>query len=114
MISIESFRKLALSLADTTESPHFEKASFRTNKKIFATLSEKEKLACLKLNELEQSVFCAFDKEIIYPVPNKWGQQGWTLFRLDKIKKEMMTDALTVAHELATHKNKSSKSRTSE
>jgi len=109
MISKESFRKLAMSLPGTTESPHFDKASFRANNKIFATLWEKEKLACLKLNELEQSVFCAFDKEIVYPVPNKSGQHGSTFFRLDKVKKEMMADALSVAHGLATEKKKSSK-----
>ena len=103
------FRTLALSLPATTEKPHFDKAAFWTNKKIFATLWEKEKLACLKLNALEQSVFCAFDREIIYPVPNKWGQQGSTFFRLDKIKQEMITDALSVAHELASQKKKSSK-----
>jgi predicted DNA-binding protein (MmcQ/YjbR family) len=98
MISIATFRKLALSFPETTELPHFEKTSFRIGKKIFATLSEKDKLACLKFSEIDQSVFSAFDKTIIYPVPNKWGKQGWTYISLDKIKKEMLTDALTTAY----------------
>jgi hypothetical protein len=41
----------------------------------------------VKLSVIDQSVFCAFDKTIIYPVNNKWGKQGWTLVELKKIKK---------------------------
>lgn len=97
MVSIQTFRKLALSFEGVIELPHFEKASFRVNKKIFATLSETNHIACIKLSETEQSVFCAFDKTIIYPVPNKWGKQGWTNIDLQKIRKDMLKDALTVA-----------------
>lgn len=98
MISIATFRKLSLSFPEAEELPHFESASFRVRKKIFATLSEKEHRACLKLTEVDQSVFCAFDKTVIYPVPNKWGKQGWTFIALNKVKKEMLTDALTSAY----------------
>ena len=38
MVSIDTFRKLALSFDEAVEQPHFEKPSFRVNKKIFATL----------------------------------------------------------------------------
>jgi hypothetical protein len=34
-----AFRKLALSLPEAHESPHFERASFRVGKKIFATMT---------------------------------------------------------------------------
>ena len=34
-----AFRKLALSLPEATEAPHFERASFRVGKKIFATMT---------------------------------------------------------------------------
>jgi len=97
MVSINAFREIALSFPGTTEQPHFDKTSFRSKKKIFATLSEKTKIACLKFSELDQSVFCAFDKTIIYPVPNKWGKQGWTFIDLKKIKKGMLKDALMTA-----------------
>lgn len=76
MVSINDFRKLAMSLPEAEEQPHFEKASFRVGKKIFATLNVPENRACLKFSELDQSAFCSFDKEVIYPVPNKWGKQG--------------------------------------
>jgi hypothetical protein len=52
MVSIETFRKLALSFPEATEEPHFEKSSFRIRKKIFATFDEKNNRAVLKLNEL--------------------------------------------------------------
>jgi len=35
------FRKLALSLPESHEEPHFDRASFRVGKKIFATLTAK-------------------------------------------------------------------------
>jgi len=97
MVSIKTFRASALSFPETTEVPHFENSSFRIKKKIFITLSEKNKRACLKFSEVDQSVFCSFDKTVIYPVPNKWGKQGWTFIELNKVKKEMLIDALTVA-----------------
>ena len=99
MITIDAFKKHALSFPETSEQPHFEKTSFRFGKKIFATLSLEKKLACLKLSELDQSVFCAFDKTIIYPVNNKWGKQGWTLMELSKVKPAMARDALGVAYQ---------------
>ncbi len=78
MISIETFRKLALCYPEATEQPHFEKTSFRVNKKIFATLDIKNMRACLLLSPIDQSVFSTFDKSVIYPVPNKWGLKGAT------------------------------------
>ena len=111
MISIDTFRQLALSFPDTEEMPHFDKTSFRIKKKIFATLSEKDKIACLKLSPIDQSVFCAFDKAIIYPVPNKWGKQGATFINLTKIRKDMLHDALTTAYNEVANKKPSVKAR---
>ena len=112
MVNIESFRKLALSLPDVVEQPHFEKTSFRVNKKIFATLSLENKLACVKLSEIDQSVFCAFDKSIVYPVNNKWGKQGWTYIDLKKVRKDMLADALTTAyHEVQKSKTQTKNGR---
>lgn len=95
MVSIKTFRQIALSFPETTELPHFDKTSFRIRNKIFATLSEKKQRACLKFSVIDQSTFCAFDKTIIYPVPNKWGKQGWTLIELKTVKKGTVIDALT-------------------
>jgi predicted DNA-binding protein (MmcQ/YjbR family) len=97
MVTIDLFRKIALSFPETTEEPHFEKTSFRIKKKIFATYHEKNNRACIKLSETDQDVFSSSNKTIIYPVPNKWGKQGWTFIDLNGVKKELFIDALTTA-----------------
>ncbi|HET9279708.1 MAG TPA: MmcQ/YjbR family DNA-binding protein [Flavitalea sp.] len=98
MVSIQNFKELALSFPETIERPHFEKTSFRAKNKIFATLSDEKNLAVVKLSEIDQSVFCSFDKSIIFPVDNKWGKQGWTVINLKKVRKDMLIDALTTAY----------------
>ena len=52
----------------------------------------------MKFSEIDQSAFSSFDKTIIYPVPNKWGKQGWTFVELNLINKETLLDALTTAY----------------
>ena len=39
-MKLETARRFALSLPETTEEPHFEKSSFRVRGKIFATVPE--------------------------------------------------------------------------
>ena len=98
MVSIQKFRKLAMAFPEATEEPHFEKTSFRVNKKIIATYDEKLNRACVKLSEIEQDVFCAADKTIIFPVNNKWGKQGWTLIELKQVPSDVFEDILTAAY----------------
>jgi hypothetical protein len=98
MITVKTFRTLALSFPEAIELPHFDLASFRVRKKIFATLSEEKQRAMLKLSLADQSVFCSFDKTVIYPVPGAWGKKGCTYFELKTLKKEMLQDALTQAY----------------
>lgn len=98
MVSIENFKKLALSFDKAQELPHFEKTSFRINKKIFATLDIPKKRAVLKFTEIDQSVFGAFDKSVIYPVPGAWGKKGFTFIELQKIRTDILKDALTVSY----------------
>ena len=108
MVTVGTFRQMALSLPGTVELPHFDRASFRVNKKIFATLDEKKKIAVLMFSPLQQSVFCAFDKTIIYPVPGGWGLKGATVFELNKMKRTMMKDALKVVYDEIVAKSKKS------
>jgi predicted DNA-binding protein (MmcQ/YjbR family) len=98
MVSIDTFRKLALSFPETTEESHFEKTSFRVKKKIFATYDDTKKRACIKLSEIDQNVFSSADKTIIFPVDNKWGKQGWTFIEMTKVHKDLFVDALTTAY----------------
>ena len=98
MVSVETFRQLALAFTEAGEQPHFEKISFRVSKKIFATLDIKNKKVVVKLSAIDQSVFCSFDKNIIYPVPGKWGLQGWTMIELKRVRKAMLKDALKTSY----------------
>ena len=98
MVTIDTLRKLALSFPEATEDLHFEKTSFRVKKKIFAAYDDKLKRACIKLSEIDQDVFSAADKTIIYPVDNKWGKQGWTLIEMEKVHKDLFADALTTSY----------------
>ena len=98
MIEIDIFRQMALSFEEVVELPHFEKASFRVNKKIFATLNSEAKSAVIKLTEVEQSVFCGYDRSVMYPVNGGWGKQGWTVINLKTVSHEILLDALTTSY----------------
>ena len=98
MVSFESVRQLALSFPETEEQPHFHLVSFRVKKKIFCTIYEKDKRIMVKLTPIDQSVFCAFDCNIIYPVPGGWGKKGAIFIELSKLKMTMLKDALRVAY----------------
>lgn len=98
MISVDEARKLAMSFPGTVERPHFDRASFRANdKRIFMTLKEDEQYAVLMLTPEDQSVFIKSPDGAVYPVPNKWGIGGATIFNLKKAKKNLFKDALNCA-----------------
>ncbi|WP_276503462.1 MmcQ/YjbR family DNA-binding protein [Terrimonas pollutisoli] len=97
MISLPAARQLALSLPEVEEKSHFEKPDFRIRNKVLAVLHVGKHVMVIKLSLVDQSVFCAFDTTVIYPVPGGWGRQGWTMINLKKVKKAMLVDALTTA-----------------
>jgi len=98
MIDPGTFRQMALSFEETLEQPHFEKTSFRVNKKIFATLDIASGKVVVKLSEIEQSVFCGYDRSVMYPVNGGWGKQGWTVIDLKTVSTEILLDALTTSY----------------
>lgn len=98
MVTIDNLRKIALSFPEAKEEPHFERTSFRVKRKIFVTFDKVKHIACIKLSEIDQDVFCSSNKSIIYPVANKWGKQGWTLIEMNKVHKDLFSDALTTAY----------------
>jgi predicted DNA-binding protein (MmcQ/YjbR family) len=82
------------SFPGVTLSPHFEKDSFRVNKKIWATWDDKNQRLCVKLKAEEQDVFCSMSGEKVYAVPNAWGKQGWTFVEPLSLDKHFLTDIL--------------------
>jgi hypothetical protein len=106
MVDIETARQIAMSLPGTEEKDHFGMPSFRVNNRIFSTLWVKENRMMIKLSLIDQSVFSSFNKNIIYPVPNKYGGMGCTFFELSEIPPEMLQDALTTAWQTIIDKKK--------
>src|SRR6478735_6581109 len=98
MISIDKARQLALSFEEAAEQPHFEKASFRIRKKIFATLDTEKHWVVVKLSLVQQSVYHDWNREVIYPVPGAWGKQGWTVIELKKVPAKIFKDILTLSY----------------
>jgi hypothetical protein len=98
MLSAEAFRKLALSLPEVSEAPHFDRASFRVNGKIFATLSEKEGRAMVKLMPGQQDVMTAAEPSVFQRIPNAWGDKGATWMVLKTADQRTAQSALKAAH----------------
>ena len=96
-MTISEARKLALALPGVEEKSHFNQPDFRVKGKIFAVLHAERNEIMVKLSIIDQSVFCAIDKNVIYPVPGGWGRKGATLINLKKVRTSVFRDALTTA-----------------
>lgn len=100
MITPETVKTMALSFEGTDEKPHFERTAFTVKKKIFATLSLKDKTLNLRFTPQVQFIFCPPGSDVIFPVGNAWGKQGWTTVNLDKANKKLVQSALEEAYRL--------------
>ena len=96
---IEWLRQHCLSLPGTVEQPHFEKTSFRVNKKIYVTIDQKNNRACVKLSPAQQDIYVLAHKKTIMPVPNKWGKQGWTFADPGKTPKRLLAAMVKEGYE---------------
>ncbi len=93
------FKELALSFPGTESTPHFDRLAFRIVKgKIFASLLEEINSANVKLSREDQKVFSGYDGGQIFPIANKWGEQGWTTFELARLPEGLVLDALNAAY----------------
>ena len=100
MITPDEVKSMALSFKGADEKPHFERTAFTVNKKIFATLSLKDATLNLKFTPQVQFIFCPPESDIIFPVDNAWGRQGWTTVNLKKANKKLVKSALEEAYNL--------------
>lgn len=109
MVDLETARQIALSLPNTVEQDHFGIPSFRVNKRIFSTLWIHDNKMMVKLSLIDQSAFSSIGKPAIYPVPNKFGGMGCTLFDLSKVNPGILEDALKTAYQTIIDKAKKKK-----
>jgi hypothetical protein len=110
MVTLETARQFALSLSGTEEYDHVGRPAFRANGRTFATLWVNDERMMIILPLIEQDVFCKFNPAIIYPVPNKWGLQGCTLFELKEMREDMLLDAITLGWQAVMDKKPNKKS----
>jgi hypothetical protein len=104
------FRRIALSLPDTTEAAHFGNPDFRVGGRIFATLSlEREGCGVLLLTPDQQSGMVQDEPAVFSPVPGGWGKNGSTRVLLSKVKPDILEAALRTAWQNRVAKNTRSK-----
>lgn len=104
MVTTDEAKQIALSFEGAGEKPHFERTAFTVNKKIFATLLEKDSSLNLMFDVQTQFIFCPPESDVIYPVPNKWGLKGATTINLKKANKKLVRSALEEAYKLRSSK----------
>jgi hypothetical protein len=95
MVTPADTKTLALSFEGTDEKPHFERVAFTVNKKIFATLSLKDKTLNVRFTPQVQFIFCPPNSDVIFPIDNAWGKQGWTTIDLNKASKKLVRKCTT-------------------
>jgi hypothetical protein len=101
MATLDTVREIALSFEAAEELPHFEITSFRVKKKIFVTMNAEMQHITIRLTEVDQSIYCQYNSEIVYPVPNKWGKLGWTHVNLPLVDAEMLRELIRLSYCIA-------------
>jgi predicted DNA-binding protein (MmcQ/YjbR family) len=100
MVTTEAVKEIALSFDGANEQPHFNRTAFAVNKKIFATISVEERTLNVRLTPQVQMLFCKPGSDVIFPIKNKWGQQGWTTINLKKASTTLVKEVLQNAYTL--------------
>ncbi len=110
MASAEDFRQVALSLAGTSEAPHFDRVAFKA-RRIFATLAPDRLTANIRFPPEEQEIRCEMQPDAYRPIPNKWGAQGWTIAELSALTVDDLQVALSSAWQHQAPPPKASRKR---
>ena len=95
-------RKLALALEDAHEAPHFDRAAFRTTRRIFATLGAKGADMNFMFDPDLRDFYCEQAPDAFAPVPGGWGRMGVTACTLKHVDEPIFLSALKAAHARAT------------
>jgi hypothetical protein len=97
-VTVDDFRRLALSLPEAIESAHMGHPDFRVRGKIFATLGyPDDDWAMVKLTPAQQKQQVVAEPDIFAPVPGGWGRRGATRVQLKAATNESLWDALRAA-----------------
>jgi hypothetical protein len=97
-MTVDAFRRLALSLPEAAEVGHMGHPDFRVGGRIFATLGyPDERWAMVKLTPEQQEGLAAAEPDVFTPVKGCWGQKGATSVLLRKAKARSVRTALMAA-----------------
>ena len=97
-MNADEFRKMALSLPETTEAAHMGHPDFRVGGKIFATLSPAgEGWAMVKLSPERQECCVRAEPKVFATINGAWGRDGATKVRLRDAKKSSLRTAIVFA-----------------
>jgi hypothetical protein len=104
-MTIDEFRRLALSFPETEERAHMGHPDFRVIGKIFATLgSPNEEYGMVKLSPEQQKTFVKAHPDVFQPVKGGWGRQGCTNVHLASATEKSLRGAMGEAWKLASEK----------
>lgn len=115
-MTVNDFRRLALSFEGAEESSHMGSPDFRVGGHIFATLAhQSQEFGNLMLSPELQAGFVAEAPGIFLPVAGGWGRMGATHIRLAAANEDLLRGALEAAWRLRRDKNqpKARKKKTS-
>ena len=98
MISLETFRKLALDLPDVEESVHFHLVVFGVRKKNFASFDPRTGGLSLKLQKSDPKRLDGIGRGVLTIAPGKYGEHGWTTADLARMDKPEFVNLLNSAH----------------
>jgi hypothetical protein len=97
-MTANQFRKMALSLPETTEEAHMQHPDFRVSGKIFATLAYPDKAwGMVKLTPKQQASFVDAEPRAFVPAKGAWGRQGATMVDLRAVSTKTIRKALEAA-----------------
>lgn len=100
-MTVNDFRRIALSFEGAEERSHMGAADFRVGGKIFATLaSQSQGYGNLKLTPEQQATFVGEMPDVFVPIPGGWGRMGMTHIRLANATEDVLTGALHTAWKL--------------
>jgi hypothetical protein len=105
MASGADLRRIALSLAGTSEAPHFDRAAFKVAR-IYVTLAADGRTANLKFTPGDQEFKCLLAPAAFQRVAGGWGKMGWTAATLAELSAAELKDALELAWQQALPKKR--------
>jgi len=105
-LTVEDFRRLALSLEGAEESSHIGTPDFRVGGRIFATLaSQNQGYGNLMITPEQQAALVGEMPEVFVSIKGGWGRMGMTHIRLAAATEDVLAGALRMAWQLRVQKN---------